>query len=149
MLGEALRELGVEVNLAPPAPTPGLGSGPCFARSVGGEVLVRGRKVIGSAQMRRGDALLQHGSILLHNDQSMISQLEQHSSSSLTACSSAGLTDPRGEQLQAGAVTAVVAHTAARLWEGSWEQVTDPGFVLREAATHVPWFASCTWTWAR
>jgi lipoate-protein ligase A len=56
VLGEALSELGAEVTLAPSAPTPGLGSGACFARPVGGEVLVRGRKVIGSAQMRRGDA---------------------------------------------------------------------------------------------
>jgi lipoate-protein ligase A len=149
LLGEALTELGAEVTLAPNAPIPGLGSGPCFARPVGGEVLVRGRKVIGSAQMRRGNALLQHGSILLHDDQFMISQLEQHSSLSPTAYPSAGLTDPQGEQLQAGAVAAAVAGTAACRWEGSWEQVTDPDFVLRQAATHFPWFASCTWTWAR
>jgi lipoate-protein ligase A len=149
MLGKALSELGAEVTLAPSAPTPGLGSGPCFARAVGGEVLVRGRKVIGSAQMRRANALLQHGSILLHDDQSMISQLEKSSSLSPTACSWAGLTDPQGEQVQAGAVAAAVARTATSRWEGSWEQVTDPGSVLRQAATHFRWFASGTWTWAR
>jgi len=33
--------------------------------SVGGEILVKGRKLAGSAQVRRGDAFLQHGSILL------------------------------------------------------------------------------------
>jgi lipoate-protein ligase A len=149
VLGEALSELGAEVTLAPGAPTPGLGSGACFARPVGGEVLVRGRKVIGSAQMRRGNALLQHGSILLHDDQSVISQLEQHSSFSPTACSSAGLTDHQGEQLEASAVAAVVARTVGCRWGGTWEQVTEPGFVLREAAAHFRWFASATWTWAR
>ncbi|HEX2250051.1 MAG TPA: hypothetical protein VHH32_06850 [Gemmatimonadales bacterium] len=149
VLGEALSELGLEVTLAPRAPTPGLGSGPCFARPVGGEVLVRGRKVIGSAQMRRGDALLQHGSILLHDNQSMISQLEQHSSFGLTADPAAGLTDRHGDQLQPSAVATAVARIAADRWQGDWEQVTNPGAVLQEAATHFPWFASYTWTWAR
>ncbi len=149
LLGGALSELGAEVTLALSAPTPGLGSGPCFARPVGGEVLARGRKVVGSAQMRRGNALLQHGSILLHDDQSMIAQLEQHSSFSPTACSPAGLTDAQGEQLQASAVAAAVARTAACRWQGSWERVTEPDFVLREAAAHFRWFASGTWTWAR
>jgi len=32
---------------------------------VGGEILVQGRKLAGSAQVRRRDAFLQHGSILL------------------------------------------------------------------------------------
>ena len=37
----------------------------CFATTVGGEILVHGRKLVGSAQLRRGAAFLQHGSILL------------------------------------------------------------------------------------
>jgi len=36
---------------------------------VGGEIVVRGRKLVGSAQVRRVDALLQHGSILLDGAQ--------------------------------------------------------------------------------
>ena len=37
--------------------------------AVGGEILVGGRKLVGSAQVRRGDAFLQHGSILLAGSQ--------------------------------------------------------------------------------
>jgi lipoate-protein ligase A len=41
--------------------------------SVGGEILVEGRKLAGSAQVRRGDAFLQHGSILLDGSQGKLS----------------------------------------------------------------------------
>jgi len=66
-LATALRSLGADVTLAADRPTRPLGDRPhaCFAETVGGEVLVGGRKVIGSAQVRRGAAFLQHGSILL------------------------------------------------------------------------------------
>jgi lipoate-protein ligase A len=37
--------------------------------------MVEGRKLIGSAQWRERGALLQHGSILLHNDQATVEDL--------------------------------------------------------------------------
>ena len=40
---------------------------------VGGEILVRGRKLVGSAQVRHRDAFLQHGSILLGGSQAIVS----------------------------------------------------------------------------
>jgi lipoate-protein ligase A len=40
----------------------------CFASSARHEVTFEGRKVIGSAQRRFGTVVLQHGSILLHDD---------------------------------------------------------------------------------
>ena len=66
-LARALRALGVEAVLAPAHPPirPSARPASCFASSVGGEILHRGRKLVGSAQVRRGDAFLQHGSILL------------------------------------------------------------------------------------
>jgi lipoate-protein ligase A len=70
-LAAALRTLGVEATLATDRPSarPPVRHGACFASPVGGEVLVAGRKVIGSAQVRRGSAFLQHGSILLDGSQ--------------------------------------------------------------------------------
>jgi hypothetical protein len=41
----------------------------CFAAPVGGELLVRGKKLVGSAQVRRANAFLQHGSILMAGSQ--------------------------------------------------------------------------------
>lgn len=70
-LAAALRELGVNAVLAPTrqAVRPSARPGSCFASPAGGEILVDGRKLVGSAQVRRGDAFLQHGSILLDGSQ--------------------------------------------------------------------------------
>lgn len=68
-LAGALRALGVDAVLAPPLAHPPIRPSArpasCFAAAVGGEILVAGKKLVGSAQVRRGDAFLQHGSILL------------------------------------------------------------------------------------
>jgi lipoate-protein ligase A len=72
-LAAALRTLGAAATLAPERPTPAAPArcGACFAAPVGGEVLVDGRKLVGSAQARRGKALLQHGSVLLAGSQAL------------------------------------------------------------------------------
>jgi lipoate-protein ligase A len=74
-LARALQELGVEAILAPAHPPirPSAHPPSCFAAPVGGEILVNGRKLVGSAQVRRGDAFLQHGSILLDGSQQRVS----------------------------------------------------------------------------
>jgi len=70
-----MRALGVEAVLAPAHPPnrPTAHPASCFAMPVGGEILVGGRKLVGSAQVRRGDAFLQHGSILLAGSQEKVS----------------------------------------------------------------------------
>ncbi len=40
----------------------------CFAKAMAGDMTVEGRKVVGSAQMRRRGTILQHGAIPLHID---------------------------------------------------------------------------------
>jgi lipoate-protein ligase A len=74
-LARALHALGVEAVLAPahPPTRPSAHPASCFASSVGGEILANGRKLVGSAQVRRGDAFLQHGSILLDGSQGKVS----------------------------------------------------------------------------
>lgn len=69
----ALRSLGVnaqpaEVHGRTPLPS----TAPCFVRADEGEISVNGRKLVGSALLRREDALLQHGSILLDDDQYLL-----------------------------------------------------------------------------
>jgi lipoate-protein ligase A len=78
-LAMALRSLGANATLAPYRP---LASGvnqpaSCFATPVGGEVLVARRKLVGSAQVRKGSAFLQHGSILLDGSQEIIATVSQ------------------------------------------------------------------------
>jgi lipoate-protein ligase A len=74
-LTTALRVLGVDATLATARPPvrPSARPTSCFAVPVGGEILVGGRKLVGSAQVRRGDAFLQHGSILLNGSQQIVS----------------------------------------------------------------------------
>jgi lipoate-protein ligase A len=66
-LQDGLRRLGVPATLAPESAGSGLKAhGPvCFDRPSAHEILLHGRKLVGSAQMRRGGAILQHGSILI------------------------------------------------------------------------------------
>ena len=72
-LANALRALGVDASLAlPPAVRASGRPVACFAASAGGEILVNHRKLVGSAQVRRRDAFLQHGSILLDGSQAIV-----------------------------------------------------------------------------
>ncbi len=57
-----------EVNLQLPGPRSTV---PCFKAPAGGEVVVDGRKLIGSAMRAHGEAILQHGAILLDWDGSL------------------------------------------------------------------------------
>ena len=76
LLLEGLQSLGVDAEVAEPtsrSPTPGMA--PCFDQPSAGELTVGGRKLAGSAQWRADGALLQHGSILIADDQSQLSSL--------------------------------------------------------------------------
>jgi lipoate-protein ligase A len=73
-LAKALRSLGADVELATARPPirPSARPASCFAMPAGGEILVHGKKLVGSAQVRRGNAFLQHGSILLDGSQAPV-----------------------------------------------------------------------------
>jgi hypothetical protein len=146
LLVDALRALGVSASLAPRSSTPPLHAGACFASPVGGEVLVNGRKVVGSAQLRRGTALLQHGSILLHNDQHRVTALQLGTSGSARpagACS-----QPLG-QLDTGDLAEAVASSARLHWGGTGAAAFDPDQIIHEATCYHGRFRSDAWTWDR
>lgn len=79
-LVEALRALGVPAECAADGRQPALHAGPCFASPASGEIVVHGRKLVGSAQVRHGSALLQHGSILLDGSQDVVSAVSRQPS---------------------------------------------------------------------
>lgn len=64
-LADVLASLGVDVVLYDCAAGYVDGSFLCFERRAGRDVLLEESKICGSAQRRRGDAVLQHGSLLL------------------------------------------------------------------------------------
>jgi lipoate-protein ligase A len=65
VIAESLRRPGVDARLVEPGDHRKLGEPLCFLDQTAGDVLVRGHKVVGSAQRKRQSALLQHGGILL------------------------------------------------------------------------------------
>lgn len=70
-LVDGLRRLGVDASAASGLALPP-DAGPCFLEPAEGEVTICGRKVVGSAQVRISQAILQHGSLLLLADQSSL-----------------------------------------------------------------------------
>jgi len=146
LIAEALLSVGIEADLAPRSRTPSLDAGACFSQPAGGEVLVYGRKVVGSAQLRRGRALLQHGSILLRDEQHRVADLAQGGSVSSRPVPDslnplAGL-EPRD-------LAAAVTKSARTRWARVSALPTEPSRVLEQATVHYPQFRSFAWTWAR
>ena len=66
-LAQALAALGIAAERAPVGSVEGPGFD-CFAAPAGDELCVGGRKLVGSAQLRAGGAVLQHGSLRLALD---------------------------------------------------------------------------------
>ena len=139
-LAAALRSLGVHASLAnrPTAQPPNRPDGPCFSTSVGGEVLVKGRKVIGSAQVRHGTALLQHGSILLDGSQEIVRAVSRQPSAI------------RGETTLREALGRPVSfEEVAGAIVGAWGQEVTPTVLYRPLPSLTVRFSDPAWTWRR
>jgi len=141
-IAAALRALGAEVTLAPDRPTAALSdrltAASCFSSSVGGEVLAAGRKLVGSAQVRLGDAFLQHGSILLDGTQEMIRAVSVQPSPVSGATTLAAA-------LGRSATFEEVAHAVAAVWGDS----IHPASPCRPLPPLAAPFSSPSWTWRR
>ena len=146
MLAEAIASLGLSPRLAAaPAAAQPVDAGACFAAPAGGEVLVGGKKVVGSAQVRQGTALLQHGSVLLGGTQQQV------------AAVSTGVPAPSGETSLGAALGRRVtfeeaAAAIARTIGSSLDDERAPAElsdILEAAAAHELQFSSDSWTWRR
>ena len=137
-LAEALRSLGLDAKLAPDTRTVRLSDSPtsCFAAPVGGEVVIGDRKVVGSAQMRRGAAFLQHGSILLDGSQDVVGQVSKVPAAGSRATT---LSHALGRPVSFDEVAAAIV--------SSWGEpvVQSDGPTVRPSDA----FSSPDWTWRR
>jgi lipoate-protein ligase A len=78
-LADGLSRLGVPGTIAmgPAVPIPVASARhPCFGEAAAGEVVVEGRKIVGSASRIEKHTILQHGSILIDGDQSEVVALQ-------------------------------------------------------------------------
>lgn len=158
-LVDGLRLLGVDAVAAAGKALPP-DAGPCFLEPAEGEVVVRGRKLVGSAQVRIGGAVLQHGSVLLRSDQTALLEGMQGNGASTLGNGSRGgqrdapthaitLTEVLGEAPGWERLVDAFSHGFARALGGDWAQgaLTDEE---RTLATELQdRYGSATWTWRR
>lgn len=151
LLLAALHRLGVPARLAaagaavPP-------EGPvCFEEPSEGEITVGSRKLVGSAVWRQGGGYLQHGSLLLHDDQSMLLALQPGSPPPPPAATlSSTLAGMQDEEIGTALRAALLTELRATLGQsGSITPfVPDVPFdgVLASQRQH---FADASWLWRR
>ncbi len=139
-LAGTVASFGLEAELATVAErSPGLVGG-CFDAPIGGEVLVAGRKTIGSAQKVVGTTLLQHGAIAL-DDATIAARYRLDRRPAARTSQHGGLPEAAdlaqriiGEWLAAGAVPAGAELTSR---------------ILSTSVQHVDRFRDLDWTWRR
>lgn len=144
----ALRELGVQAEVAvrhQRLPPPG--SAPCFELPADGELMLGGRKLVGSAQYREQGALLQHGSILVHDDQAMIARLAAIPLGDVAPA--ATLSGALGRDPAAGEFAALLFDVVRRDWDaGASALAMDQA--LRDAMARARLrYTDDAWTWRR
>jgi lipoate-protein ligase A len=151
VLLDGLARLGVTATLAAPS-TRGLppDARPCFEAPAEGEVVAEGRKLVGSAQWRDERSLLQHGSILVDDDQS---SLPSFSISGGTAGDDpvtvpATLKALLGRSPEAGEV-AMMMFDAVRSIEDAQAMTIEEEEIREETLRHVPQYLDERWTWRR
>lgn len=145
LLLAALRSLGVDAELARPAARARVpDENPCFAEPAAGEITARGRKLVGSAQYRHDSALLQHGSILVEDDQSAMATLAGTSPSASPATLKEALgRRPEPREVHDALADALASSTGAR-------PAALPTSGLTPAIErHARLFRDPQWTWRR
>lgn len=141
----ALAKLGVPAKRATETVSIPPGLRPCFDAPSEHEIVVGDRKLVGSAQWRRGGALLQHGSILVRDDQAMIARLMK---SPITPPAAATLFGSIGREPVAGEVADLIHAALNTRLSAKVAMLLDTGLAA-EVATLQSRYADDTWTWRR
>jgi len=144
VLRDGLTRLGVRTMAAAPSAALAPGAGACFAAPAGGELMLQGRKVVGSAQLRERGALLQHGTILLDGDQRTVALVTRGEAPPDRA---GGLAIALGGRPDPALVAEAVAAAAAARWAGSWQRSVGDEGPLIDAEPLEARFRSADWTW--
>jgi lipoyl(octanoyl) transferase len=150
ILLDGLARLGVSAGLAAawaraPAPT----DRPCFETPTEGELVADGRKLVGSAQWRDEQGVLQHGSILVDDDQSSLSLLAPNDFVNQERIPvPATLTSLLGRAPEAVDV-ADAMFEAVRSLEDPRAEVLSEADIREEALELLPNYLDEAWTWRR
>jgi lipoate-protein ligase A len=149
LLVAGLSRLGVAVAMADSRPQPMQpGPIPCFDHPSAGELTADGRKLVGSAQWRSERALLQHGSILLDDDQAALAGLLQDGSPVPETPPAATLRALLGDAPSLDEVADAI-FSAIRAADGSVSSLVMDRSLTEAAARLSDRYADPTWTWRR
>lgn len=142
MLGVGATVAAPQSPMLPPA------EAPCFAEPARGELVSDGRKLVGSAQWRDEGALLQHGSILIDDDQSLIADFLLTSGEQNPVSKPATLAEALGSAPAVHEIAAVL-FDAVRQLEDRDATVLDESEVRSLAFAELPHFQNELWTWRK
>lgn len=141
-----LRALGCPAALAAGGPSLPPDAGPCFQAPAPGEVTLDGRKLVGSAQVRMGDAILQHGSVILSGDQAALARLRGGGADPAPPATLLSVAGAVGWTEVAGALVEGLALALG----GSWRQgETTLAEQVRARSLEADHYATDAWTWRR
>lgn len=140
-LAAAIATPGRAAALAAGRGVPGLVAGACFDVPVGGEVLVDGRKVIGSAQRVYGARVLQHGAIAVQDQQHRLGQYRR-----AQATTSDNAHGTRLDDAEATAA-AIVGHWQRAGADEIGEELTSR--ILLASVEYRSHYLDPAWTWRR
>jgi lipoate-protein ligase A len=147
VLVDGLARLGVEATLATGTSALPPGPRPCFDVPAEHEIAVAGRKLVGSAQWMHAGALLQHGSILVHDDQRWTNRLLCEPVADPPAAATLASALGRSPSF-AEVADALFAALAARLNEPPAPLVPEHD-VENDARTLRAMYHGAEWTWRR
>lgn len=112
---EGIRILGLDARLAAPHKSSAPSAANCFQAAAQCDFLVEGKKLIGASQCRKGDAILQHGAILLDIDAKAWQEAIGGAMSGATSLRALGVLALREE------IIAALCGGMARAWNISFE----------------------------
>jgi lipoate-protein ligase A len=122
---------------------------PCFETPAEGELVARGSKLVGSAQYRDGGALLQHGSILVNDDQSSLPDFAARLSAENESVQAPATLHALLGRSPDPAEVAEAMFDAVRSLEDERAIELDEDEVRGAALQHVSHFLDEGWTWRR
>jgi lipoyl(octanoyl) transferase len=147
LLLDALHRLGVPALRATPAvrlAPPGLA--PCFETPATGELVLDGAKLVGSAQHRDARAFLQHGSILLDDDQGLLTALAEVP---LPPVPPPATLRSRLGPVSLEAVADALAETLRETVTGTLDAVSDARLPAHHVELALSRYRDPLWTWRR
>jgi lipoate-protein ligase A len=149
VLIRGLHHLGVEVSESsgvPQSAPPGIE--PCFSLPAAGELVTAEGKLVGSAQVRADGALLQHGSILVDDDQATITDLLLKREDEGMSPRPATLRATLGREVSLDEAADALFEAVAEHFETQCDPISADE-VAEFTATHMDRFGSELWTWRR